>query len=392
MSVASNAPVHGFPVAEFEHRASRAQEIMATHGFDALVVTTPPNFRYFSGFDSQFWESPTRPWFIVIPAQGEPVGVVPSIGATELSNTWIKKVHSWPAPVPEDDGVSLLAGVLSELQRRHGRIGMELGREHSLRMPVMDFYALQDKLSGIEIANGSPCLWEIRMVKTDGEVARIRHICEIVSDAYASVPDLVSIGDTEREACHKLRIDILQRGADAVPFLPGVSAPGGLSQIVCGPTDRVVQDGDVLFFDNGSTYDGYFSDFDRNYAVGQIPDETRRTQDAVWRATEAGIKAAVVGATTDNVHAAMAKILEDAGSRGNNVGRMGHGLGLQLTEPPSNMPGDGTVIKAGMVLTIEPGMAYEPGKMIVHEENLVVTPDGPQLLTKRAPREMLQIS
>ena len=391
MSVASNAPGHGFPVAEFEHRASRAQEIMATHGFDALVVTTPPNFRYFSGFDSQFWESPTRPWFIVIPAQGEPVGVVPSIGATELSNTWIKKVHSWPAPVPEDDGISLLAGVLSELQRRHGRIGMELGREHSLRMPVMDFYALQDKLSDIEIANGSPCLWEIRMVKTDGEVARIRHICEIVSDAYASVPDLVSIGDTEREACHKLRIDILQRGADAVPFLPGVSAPGGLSQIVCGPTDRVVQDGDVLFFDNGSTYDGYFSDFDRNYAVGQIPDETRRTQDAVWQATEAGIKAAVVGATTDNVHAAMAKILEDAGSRGNNVGRMGHGLGLQLTEPPSNMPGDGTVIKAGMVLTIEPGMAYAPGKMIVHEENLVVTPDGPLLLTIRAPREMLQI-
>ncbi len=392
MSVASNAPGHGFPAAEFEHRASRAQEIMATHGFDALVVTTPPNFRYFSGFDSQFWESPTRPWFIVIPAAGEPVGVVPSIGATELSNTWIKQVHSWPAPVPEDDGVSLLAGVLSDLQRRHGRIGMELGREHSLRMPVMDFYALQDKLSGIELANGSPCLWEIRMVKTDGEVARIRHICEIVSDTYASVPDLVSIGDTEREACHKLRIDILQRGADAVPFLPGVSAPGGLSQIVCGPTDRIVQDGDVLFFDNGSTYDGYFSDFDRNYAVGQIPDETRRTQDAVWRATEAGIKAAVVGATTDNVHAAMAKILEDAGSRGNNVGRMGHGLGLQLTEPPSNMPGDGTVIKAGMVLTIEPGMAYAPGKMIVHEENLVVTPDGPQLLTKRAPREMLQIS
>lgn len=392
MSGSANAPGHGFPAAEFEYRASRAQEIMATHGFDALVVTTPPNFRYFSGFDSQFWESPTRPWFIVVPAEGEPVGVVPSIGASELSKTWIEQVHSWPAPVPDDDGVSLLAGVLSALPRRFGRIGMELGREHSLRMPVMDLYALKDKLSGVEIADGSPCLWEIRMVKTDGEVARIRHICGIVSDAYAAVPELVRIGDTEREACHKLRIDILQRGADGVPFLPGVSAPGGLAQIVCGPTDRILQDGDVLFFDSGSTYDGYFSDFDRNYAVGQVPDETRRTQDAVWRATEAGIEAAVVGATTDDVHAAMATILEDAGSRGSNVGRMGHGLGMQLTEPPSHMPGDGTVIKAGMVLTIEPGMAYAPGKMIVHEENLVVTPDGPELLTKRAPREMLQIS
>ncbi len=392
MSNSPAAPGHGFPDSEFEHRTARAQEIMSSHGFDALVVTTPPNFRYFSGYASQFWESPTRPWFIVVPAEGDPVGVVPSIGAGELVKTWIKTVHSWPAPVPEDDGLSLLAGVLSELPKRHGRVGLELGREHALRMPVTDFLALRDKVSNVELANGSPCLWDIRMVKTDGEVARIRHICEIVSDSYAAVPDLVSMGDTEQDANRKLQIDILERGADAVPFLPTISAPGGLSQIVCGPTDRVLQDGDVLFFDSGSTYDGYFSDFDRNYAVGEIPDEAKRTQDAVWLATEAGIEAAVVGATTDDVHRAMAKVLEEAGSQGNNVGRMGHGLGLQLTEPPSHMPGDGTVIKANMVLTIEPGMAYAPGKMIVHEENLVVTPDGPQLLTKRAPREMLQIT
>lgn len=392
MSSSSKAPGHGFPDSEFEHRVSRAQGIMASHGFDALVVTTPPNFRYFSGFASQFWESPTRPWFIVVPAEGDPVGVVPSIGAEELAKTWIKTVHSWPAPVPEDDGISQLSGVLSELPRRHGRIGMELGREHALRMPVTDLYKLMDKLSGVEIADGSPCLWEIRMVKTDGEVARIRHICEIVSDAYAAVPDIISVGDTERDACRKLQIEILQRGADAVPFLPGISAPGGFSQIVCGPTDRVLQDGDVLFFDSGSTYDGYFSDFDRNYAVGRIPDGAKRAQDAVWCATEAGIEAAVIGARTDDVHHAMSKVLEEAGSKGNNVGRMGHGLGLQLTEPPSHMPGDGTVIKENMVLTIEPGMAYAPGKMIVHEENLVVTTDGPQLLTKRAPREMLEIS
>jgi Xaa-Pro aminopeptidase len=64
------------------------------------------------------------------------------------------------------------------------------------------------------------------------------------------------------------------------------------------------------------------------------------------------------------------------------------GLGMQLTEPPSHRPGDGTVITPGMVLTIEPGMEYAPGKMIVHEENIAVTRDGPVLLTKRAPREL----
>ena len=61
---------------------------------------------------------------------------------------------------------------------------------------------------------------------------------------------------------------------------------------------------------------------------------------------------------------------------------------MQLTEPPSFMPGDGTIIEPGMVLTIEPGMEYAPGKLIVHEENIVVREDGAELLTRRAPREM----
>lgn len=94
------------------------------------------------------------------------------------------------------------------------------------------------------------------------------------------------------------------------------------------------------------------------------------------------------GATTDAVWQAMSRIIEDAGAIGNNVGRLGHGLGLQLTEPPSHRPGDGTVIVENMVLTIEPGMEYAPGKMIVHEENIAITADGPRLLTRRAPREM----
>jgi Xaa-Pro aminopeptidase len=108
----------------------------------------------------------------------------------------------------------------------------------------------------------------------------------------------------------------------------------------------------------------------------------------LWEATEAGMAAAVPGARTDDVWRAMAKIIEDAGAIGNNVGRLGHGLGMQLTEPPSHRFGDGTVIAENMVLTIEPGMEYAPGKMIVQEENIAVTKDGPRLLTKRAPREL----
>lgn len=361
---------------------------MRAHSFDALLLTTPHNIRYFSGFDTQFWESPTRPWFLVVGAEGTPIAVIPEIGVPEMAMTWVKDIRSWPAPQPADDGTSLLAATLSDLPRRFGRIGLELGREHSLRMPVVQFLDLQERLAGVGLANGSPCIWQIRMVKTDAEVEHIRHICHIASDAYAGVPPLVRIGDTEREAARKLRIDLAARGADSTPFLPAISGPGGVSQIVCGPHDRMLREGDILFLDTGSTYDGYWCDFDRNYAVGRVADAAKRAHEAMWLATEAGIAAAFVGARTDDVFSAMAKIIEAAGSIGNNVGRLGHGLGMQLTEPPSNMPGDGTVLEAGMVLTIEPGMEYEPGKMIVHEENIVVRAEGAELLTKRAPREL----
>jgi Xaa-Pro dipeptidase len=385
-------PGRGFARQEFELRTGRAQQIMRRHELDAIVLTTAPNVRYFTGFDSQFWESPTRPWFLVVAAQGAPIAVIPEIGAPEMSMTWIDDIRTWPAPRPPDDGTSLLAGTLESLSRRFGRIGFELGREHSLRMPVVQFLELRGKLRDIELVNGSPCIWEIRMVKTEAEIARVRHICELASDAYACVPQIVRIGDSERDAARKLRIELAERGADATPFLPAISGAGGVSQIVCGPHDRIIETGDILFFDTGSTYDGYFCDFDRNFAAGEVSDAARLAHEAMWRATEAGIGAAVAGASTDDVFAAMAKIIENVGPVGNNVGRLGHGLGMQLTEPPSNMPGDGTVLRANMVLTIEPGIEYAPGKMIVHEENIVIRTDGPELLTKRAPRELPELT
>ena len=84
----------------------------------------------------------------------------------------------------------------------------------------------------------------------------------------------------------------------------------------------------------------------------------------------------------------MNKVIEEEGKIGNNVGRLGHGVGLQLTEPPSLRIDDNTLISENMVLTIEPGIEYQLGKMIVHEENIVVTQDGAKLLTKRAPRDI----
>ncbi len=110
---------------------------------------------------------------------------------------------------------------------------------------------------------------------------------------------------------------------------------------------------------------------------------------ACHAATDAGFEAAHPGARCRDVFAAMQAVLEQAGAiPGNDVGRLGHGLGSQLTEWPSHTPHDETVLEPGMVLTLEPGMTFAPGRVMVHEENIVIRETGPEWLTRRAPPEL----
>ena len=377
----------GFSTPEFEERLIKAQDIMQQYKLDGLLLTTPQNIRYFTGYDSQFWESPTRPWFLVVPASGKPIGIVPEIGESEFKKTWLEDIKTWPSPRPEDEGISILKSTIDDLKKTYGQIGAEFGKEMAIRMPVRDLFKLKEIVK-TNIVDGSDAIWEMRMIKTNAEVERIKHICSIASDAYYDLPSKLNIGDTEREAVNKLKIDIINRGADNVPFMPGISGKGGVSQIVCGPSDRIIENGDILFIDTGSTFDGYFCDFDRNFAFGSTTSEVEKVYEILWHATDAGINAAKPGASTFDIFNAMNQIISDGNTVGNNVGRLGHGLGLQLTEPPSHRPGDNTIIKENMVLTIEPGIEYANGKMIVHEENVIIREDGAELITKRAPKEI----
>ena len=377
----------GFSTQEFEQRLIKAQDVMQQYKLDGVLLTTPQNIRYFTGYDSQFWESPTRPWFVIVPASGKPIGIVPEIGESEFKKTWLDDIKTWPSPRPEDEGISIVKSTLEHLTKIHGQIGAEFGKEMAIRMPVRDLFKLKENLH-TNIVDGSDAIWEMRMIKTNTEIERIKKICSIASDAYYDLPSKLNIGDTEREAVNKLKIDIINRGADNVPFMPGISGEGGVSQIVCGPSDRIIEKGDILFIDTGSTFDGYFCDFDRNFAFGSATSEVEKVNEILWNATEAGINAAKPGVSTFDIFNTMNKIISDGNAVGNNVGRLGHGLGLQLTEPPSHRPGDNTIIKENMILTIEPGMEYAKGKMIVHEENVVIRKDGAELITKRAPKEI----
>ena len=384
-------PERGFPESEFRARAARAQAMMAERGLDALLVCTEPEVRYLTGFHTPFWQSPTRPWFVILPAEGRPVAVIPGIGASAMATTWVTDIRTWPAPRPTDDGLALLVDTLAELtggvDSTPTRIGLPMGHETHVRMPLADLDLLRVRISPASFVDATDVVRGLRMVKSDREIAKVAHICDVVSGAFEGIGNLLSVGMTEREAFRAFRIDLLERGADDVPYLVGATGPG-FDDIIKQPSDRVIESGDLLMFDTGSVFDGYSSDFDRYVAFGGADADAKRAYRTVWEATEAGLATAKPGATTSDLWRAMAEVLDAGGSLGNSVGRLGHGLGMQVTEWPSHTADDGTVLEEGMVLTLEPGLTWAPGRMMVHEENLVLRADGPELLSRRAPAEL----
>ena len=384
----SKSPDRGFPASEFAARTDKAQKLMSAQGLAGLLLMTEPEVRYFSGFQTLFWQSPTRPWFLFVPAAGKPIAVIPEIGAELMRRSWLDDIRTWGAPAPMDDGITLLTDLLAPLAQRGERIGVLKGHETMLRMPLGDWERLIALLPGLEIADATELVQGLRMVKSAAEIEKLGHICAIGSATFAQVPEIIHQGLPLDEVFREFRRAALNLGADDAPYVVGAADQGGYADVISPPSRRPLQSGDVLMLDTGCTWDGYFCDFDRNWAISRADNNARRAYDVLWRATEAGIEAARPGNTCRDLFAAMSAVIAEVDDAGGDIGRLGHGLGMQLTEQPSCAVFDQTVLTENMVLTIEPSLSYGAGQMMVHEENIVVRDGSAALLTTRAEPEL----
>ncbi len=384
----NNIPSRGFDISEYENRLDSIQRLMHSQKMDAILLTTQVDIEYYTGFKTQFFQSPTRPWYVVIPSDNKPKAIIPTIGESGMRQTWLDDIRTWTSPNPKDDGISLLLATIKSLTSKYKCLGVPKSQESTLRMPLDDYEGLINSLSGIEIKDANKILRQVRVVKSSAEIDKIRHICQLTSQGFIELIDLLKAGDSERENCQRFKQCLLALGVDDSPYIVAGSGKDGYGSIIMGPGDKIIEEGDLFIIDTGSVFDSYFCDFDRNFAFGHICDEVKKAYKVVFDATDAGFSAAQVGNTTSDVFHAMNDVLQKGGALGNSVGRLGHGLGLQLTEWPSNTATDNTTLRPGVILTLEPGMAYLPGKEMVHEENIVITESGPEWLTKRASEEL----
>ncbi len=369
-----------FEETEFQLRTEKVQKHMFENNVDAILLCTEPEVRYFTGFRSLFWQSPTRPWFVVIPKNGKPIAIIPDIGRDLMTRTWIDDIRTWPSPRREDEGISLLVEVLEGAKN----IGILMGEEASLRMPLEDFEKLKLKIDGT-FSDCSKIIKKVRLIKSEKEILILKNICSVANRSFDRANRLFFSGQPLNEAFREFKITLLEEGAEEVPYLVGGAGRDGYVDVISPPSSKPLENGDILMLDTGSTLKGYFCDFDRNWAIGSASDIAKRAYSKLHKVTELALDEIRPGMTCEEVF----KLINNGlGGGSSNIGRMGHGLGIQLTEYPSLMLNDETVLKENMVITIEPSMSYGEGLMMVHEENICIRDGKPELLTKRAVEEL----
>ncbi len=375
-----------FPKEEYLKRLDNIHKKLENENIDAIVITSPANFRYFSGLDSNFWESPTRPWFLIISKNGKIKALVPSIGLSAIESTFIKDIEVWQSPNPKDEGTSLLKKIIKTFPK-NSNIGFELGMETYLRMSIKEFLKIKKDLQEYNFIDSTNIVWSLRKIKSDLEIKNIEKVCSITSKVFNNLINKISLGMSEREIATIFKKDLINNGVDYIMYLSCASGINGYNQIICNPSEKKIGDGDILIIDTGSTLNGYYCDFDRNFGFGNINQKSLDAYNKLWNATEKTLEIIKPGISCKEVYESLSKNLFSNNVK-SSVGRMGHGFGLQLTEPPSIMIDDNTILEKNMILALEPSIEIENDLMLVHEENILITQNGNRLLSSRTPKEL----
>lgn len=366
-----------FPYSEYTQRWHRAQEVMRKNDLDALLITEPFNYHYFSGSTPSF--SYARCNVMVIPQERKPVIIAHEfVEESTQRETWVKDIRLYENLI--EGHIPEIINVFQDLALDDGRIGAEMGFEQRLGLSYNDFQAMKHKLSHVTFADASSLFWELRMVKSTAEIQCARKACHITSEAFHVCFESITTGMTEKEIGDIFTSTITKLGGTH-PWCFINSGPYNYDVISGAPTNHQVHKGNILWIDGGCNYLGYNSDFCRIAAIGKPSEKQQAMYSKTLQLTDLCIKSVKPRVTASDIAHICAFELERLGLELTfRAGRLGHGIGLMLTEPPHIANYDSTILEPGMIITIEPGFVTDYG-VFQAEENVLVTPEGFEILS-----------
>jgi len=351
---------------------------LAESGLAAGALLPGANYYYYTGIHS-FVDLLTTVLFV--PAEGvswaeRPLLLLPDF-EEYTTTTQMPFEADYIAYERNAEGYSKAFDEIATLWSLNGkRVAVE-----SIGFRYREFTELTRAAPMVELSSADSLLMAFRIRKSPDEVERIRQAARLTEAALDAMTGHIVPGVTEIELRNRFHIELLEAGADGLGFDSlVVSGPRAALQHAA-PSDRVVLRGDVVLFDVGALCQGYTADITRTFVVEEASDEIRSIYGVVRAANEAATEAAGPGVLTSEVDAAAREVIEKAGFGETFIHGTGHGIGLDVHEPPRLAPKSDVVLEPGMVFTIEPGV-YLTGRLGIRiEDDIVITPDGAEPLT-----------
>ena len=324
-----------FAVEEYKNRYDCLKEWMAQHGMDAVLVMAGRNLVYFSGYPAPDLSSP-RPFFLLLPVEGKPVFLVHRARQSETrAYSWLEDIRTYRTltHLPPE-----LPAILKEAGLARGVIGCEMGTELCLNLPLRHFQALQEALPNSRFVDASDLIWDLRMIKSPAEVTCHKEACQITGEAYLATFGAIGRGTTQQEVARCMKMEMIKRGGTSTFLL--INSGAGTYDFTTGiPSDRKLETGDVLWMDCGCSVAGYWSDFSRGAVVGKPSARQKEMHRQIVSITQTCVEKIRPGVTCAELaqfcHTELEKLSGPIlSSISDSAARVGHGMGLAVTEPP----------------------------------------------------------
>ncbi|MFC2029478.1 M24 family metallopeptidase [Chloroflexota bacterium] len=363
-----------------EERLESLRGLEEANGIDCVALLPGAHLYYFAGLKGHLSERPTVGFF---PLQGPPAFLLPVLEAPAAKSRLPEGARLFTYS-DEEGHEHVFHQVAADLELEGKAIGIEY-----LGMRALEMRRIEQAAPGCQLLATEPWLPELRAVKDSAELSHVRRAIHIAERAMHRLLDDGGIrpGRSELEVAADLQIALLREGGQGLAFPPIVVAGPNSASPHAGPSDRLMQEGELVTIDWGTVHSGYLSDITRTYVLGSPDPDIKRIYDAVLAANQAGRLAVRQGMPAQDVDRAARRAISAAGLGEYFIHRTGHGLGLEGHEPPYLVEGNLEMLQAGMVVTVEPGV-YVPGLGGVRiEDDLHVTEGGSETLTT-LPREL----
>lgn len=363
----------------YEARLAAAQRELRECDAGLLIAGLSSSMRYLTGFSDEPGE---RLLLVLVPREGDPAFVVPKLYADQVrADTGFAKLFVWAdGEGPE----TALAAALRDVARSPGAVLIE----ESLWSEFL--LACQRDLPKRTFASATPVLAKLRMRKDAQEVELLRRAGAIADEAFRKVVQTPFVGRAELEVAAVLLDAMRAAGADSTAFDPLVASGPAAALPHYRAGARRIEPGDVVILDYGCRTGGYRSDISRTVICGEPSREVQAAYDAVREAQRRAVDAVRPGVRAEEIDRVARDVLTSRGMGDRFIHRTGHGIGLDIHEPPYIVAGNKTPLEPGMAFSVEPGV-YFPERFGIRIEDVVVVSETSGMPMTQASHELTKV-